>query len=334
MTTRINITTPAGRLISGSLYKGSDKDAEGKPRTIKTGPNAGQTATQWFFQLAIPKGPERGWWETEWGKLIYSVGAAAFPQACQSPTFAWKVKDGDSTIPNRRGKRPCDQEGAKGCWLLSFASGFPPKVYKDNGNTLLDQVDAVNLGDYVQVFGSVDGNGSQQQPGVFLNHSMVNFLAYGERIVSGPDATAVGFGQGVQLPAGASATPLAGSFNPAAPGGAAPMPGSPVGPGGAPYMPAPTMPAMPGAPSAMPPAMPGSAPSPQMGAPMAPAPAANPVMPHPGFLAGPGAPVAPPAPMAPPARQMTAKANGYTYEQLVAQGWNDQTLVQHGLMLA
>ena len=32
---------------------------------------------------------------------------------------------------------------------------------------------AVNLGDYIQVYGSVADNESQQQPGVYLNHSMV-----------------------------------------------------------------------------------------------------------------------------------------------------------------
>jgi hypothetical protein len=45
----------------------------------------------------------------------------------------------------------------------------------------------------------------------------------------------------------------------------------------------------------------------------------------------PAAVVAPPAA---PARQMTAKAGGATYEQLIANNWTDQLLVQHGLMVA
>jgi hypothetical protein len=39
------------------------------------------------------------------------------------------------------------------------------------------------------------------------------------------------------------------------------------------------------------------------------------------------------APM-PVARQMTAKANGFTYEQLIAAGWNDANLIAQGLMTA
>ena len=222
MATRTEILTPVGRIIANDLYKGSDKDAEGKPRVVKTGPSAGQATVQFYVLLAVPKGPEQHWAQTTWGQIIYAEGVKAFPQAAQSPAFAWKVKDGDSQVPNRKGRKPCDMEGARGHWLLSFTSGFPAKVYKDNGQTLLDQPGYVNPGDFVQIFGSVGGNNSQQQPGVFLNSSLVNFVAYGERIVQGPDATAVGFGVGVSLPAGASLTPPAGGFAPGVP----PAPGA------------------------------------------------------------------------------------------------------------
>jgi hypothetical protein len=36
----------------------------------------------------------------------------------------------------------------------------------------------------------------------------------------------------------------------------------------------------------------------------------------------------------PPARQLTEKAQGATYEQLIAAGWDDAKLIQNGLMLA
>lgn len=332
--TKQTILTPVGRIVAGNLYKGSDKDAEGKPRTVKTGPNAGQAAVQFYFALAIPKRAGVQWWQEEWGAKIYAVGAAAFPQACQSPAFAWKVKDGDSTIPNRKGKRPCDQEGYPGHWVLSFASGFPPKIFNKDGTEQILQPDAVKPGYFVQVYGTVDGNGSQQQPGIFLNHSMVAFVAYGDEIISGPDATAVGFGQNVTLPPGASAAPLAGSFAPgsmppgAAPGVPAAMPGTPAMPGAAPSVPGAAPMAMPGMP-----AMPGSAPAmPQMAAPP------TVVQPHPQFLAPavpgvPGAPAAPAAPAA-PVRQMTAAAQGVRYEDYIAKGWTDALLVQHGLMTA
>ena len=69
------------------------------------------------------------------------------------------------------------------------------------------------------------------------------------------------------------------------------------------------------------------------------APAPIPVTPNPGFVQVPP-PAAAPAPMAPPpapvapVRQMTAAAQGVTYDAYVAAGWSDAQLVQNGLMLA
>jgi hypothetical protein len=316
MTSRVDILTPVGRLVQGSLYKANEKDAEGKPLVVKSGPNAGQPRKDFYFAIAIPK-DGRNWWETEWGALIYRVGATAFPQACQSPTFAWKVKDGDSTIPNRKGKAPRDQEGYPGNWVLSFSSGYPPKVFRDGGTVPLTEEGAVNLGDFVQVFGQVDGNGSQSQPGIYLNHSMVDLSAYGPRIVVGPDASSVGFGKNVQLPPGASATPLASAMTPAvAAAVAGPRPGMPPAMPGAPVMPG------------IPPQMPGAA------AVVMPATAGTVVAPHPGILTPPGVPAVPAVPPAAPVRQMTAKAGGATYQQFIDNGWNDQQLIQQGYMLA
>lgn len=306
MSTRTDILTPAARLVQGSLYKPNTTDAEGKPLVNKSGPNIGQPRVEFYFAVAIPKGGEQHWSQTAWGAVILGVGREAFPQAHQAPTFAWKVKDGDSTVPNRRGKRPCDSEGFPGHWVLSFSSGYAPGVFRDNGTVPLTTPDAVKLGDWVQVFGSVGGNGSQTQPGVFLNHSMVNFVATGERIVVGPDAASVGFGVAA-LPAGATALPPAGAVTAA----------------GAPAFPAPVA-QFPGTPVAA------------VAAPLA-------VQPHPGFLAPapvgaampmpPALPV-PAVPPAAPARQMTAKAGGASYEAFIEQGWTDATLVQHGYMVA
>lgn len=60
-----------------------------------------------------------------------------------------------------------------------------------------------------------------------------------------------------------------------------------------------------------------------------PAPAAQVPAPNPAFLQPPAAAVAPPAA---PARVMTAKAGGASYEQFIAQGWNDDQLRAHGYM--
>lgn len=283
MTTRQIFTTPVGRLVRGSLYQGQDKDAEGNPLVVKTGVDKGKPRVDYFFALAIPKAGEQHWSQTAWGAIVWQVGHTCWPNGqAQAPGFSWKIVDGDSAVPNKRGKKPCDQPGYKGHWILHFSSGFAPRIFNANGTAPVTEPGAVKLGYFIQVNASVDGNESATQPGVYLNHNMVAFSAYGEEIVLGPDPTQAGFGQS-PLPAGASAAPIG-----AMPAGAVPPPV--VAP-----------------PAAVPP-------------PVA-------VAPNPAFTAVPP-PVAPAAPV----RQMTAKANGFTYEQLIAAGWTDQTLVQHGMM--
>jgi len=365
--TRQDLKTPVGRLVAGDLYKPNDKDAEGKPLVIKNGPQAGQPRVEFFFALAVAK-TKAQWWEEDWGRVIYGAAAADFPRGeTGSPNFAWKVKDGDSQVPNRRGKKPCDQEGWKGHWVLFFSGGFAPRLFRlDEQNQPVPWADpdAIKLGDFVEVFGSVSGNGSPNQPGVYLNHSMVCFRGYGPRIVVGPDAGAVGFGAGA-LPPGASAAPVGATNFPQ------PMPGTPA-PGVAPAMP----PAMPGPAYSAAPAQPGAYPAapavppgypvaapqtpgfpaampPAMGAPAMGAPGAYPaapgsaampaapgmppavpgVPPHPGILTPPAVPGMPPAAPAAPVRVMTPAAGGVAYEAYIGQGWTDAMLVQHGLMM-
>ena len=351
MAQKVNITSPVGRIVMGSLYDPSTTDAEGKPLVVKTGPNAGQPRVNYFFALAIPKGAEPHWAHTPWGQQIWNVGNQAFPNAAQSPAFAWKIEDGDSQIPNKKGRKPCDNEGWRGHWILKFSGGFAPKVYQQEGAGYVQvmQKDFCKPGFFVEVAFSVEGNGSQSQPGVYLNHSMVCFRAYGQEITFGPDVASAGFGA-APLPAGASMTPPAGAIPmPQAPAAAPALPGAPAGyapppvpgmmpqaPAAAPagYAPPPGLPQVPGvAPAPLAPA--GFAPTPSVPVPGAPAPI--PVTPNPGFVQVPPpapAPMAPPPAPAAPVRQMTANANGVTYEAYVAAGWSDAQLVQNGLMLA
>ena len=237
-------TTPVGRIVRGNLYEPQDKDLDGRPLVIKNGPDAGKPRKDYFFAIAVPKQGEQHWAQTAWGAVIWQTGHAAWPHGQgQAPTFAWKIADGDSQVPNSRGKRPCDQEGYRGCWIVHFSGGFPPKIVSADGSQAIDQSGVVKPGFYVQVNASVRSNESSQKPGVYLNHRLVAFTAYGAEIVYGPDATEVGFG-GAPLPAGASLTPVAAMAAGAAPA----MPGvpgvAPVAPG-VPSV-APVAPVMPG----------------------------------------------------------------------------------------
>lgn len=310
------ILFPPGRLVMGSLYKPREKDAEGKPLTIKSGPNAGQPRTEFSFLVAIPKKPgETSWAQADWGAKLYQIGAAAFPQIHQAPTFSWKVKDGDSAIPNRRGKKPCDNEGWKGHWIVPFSSSYPPRIYKQENGAWVQMPDDghVKAGYWVQVNGTSGGNNSTQQPGIYVNHGMVAFLGYDREIVTGPDVNEVGFATG--LPAGVGS---------AVPVGVATMPGQPLldfaalATPAAPGQPvaAPVMPVMPGQPvvQAQPVAAPVAAPTY--------------VTPNPAILA------VPVVPQAAPVRQMLPAAQGIPYADYIAKGWNDALLVQHGLMAA
>lgn len=302
--TRTLITSPVGRIVEGNLYKANPNDFDGNLRVIKEGPNKGQPNPQYYFALAIPKGPEQSWAQTPWGQQIYQIGAAAFPQACQRPDFAWKMVDGDSTIPNKRNSKPCDKEGFAGHWIMRLSSGFAPKVYRLEGQTYVPEIteNFVKPGYFVQVRFSVDGNGNQNNPGVYLNFTMIAFSAYGAEIFFGESPEDAGFGA-APLPAGASANPLA----------------SPLG-----------LPASP---------LPGVAPV-GLPTPLAVVQLPGPVTPNPAFLnvptgvvtaALPSPPAQLPAPIASPF-SMTAKAQG-TREGYHAAGWSDAQLIAQGYML-
>ena len=308
--TAVNILTPTGRLVAGSLYEPQTKDQSGAPLVIKTGPDAGKATQKFYFGLAIPK-TQAAWWDEPWGKEILAVGQAGFPQGqWKLPSFAWKIVDGDSQVPNKMNRKPCDNEGYPGNWVLNFSSSFAPKVYNSDGSAIIADEGAVKLGYYIQVAGSVDANNNLQNPGVYLNHRMVALQGYGPEITRGPDPTSVGFGKG-PAPAGMLATPPGAMHNAPA------VPGSPMVPG-------PGVPDMP--PVATPP----------------PAPVA--VTPHPAFLSPPpaipgvGAPPPPPAAPAPPppppaGPQMTAKAAGQPYAEFIKAGWTDANLRAHGYMV-
>ena len=324
MAERTNITSPVGRIVAGSLYRPNTTDFDGKPLVYKNGPDAGKPRVQYFIALAIPKNPgESHWAHSEWGKQIWAVGHAAFPQAAQRPDFSWKIEDGDSMIPNKRNRKPAENEGWKGNWIIKLASSFAPNIYRQEGNSWvqLTEPEAVKCGYFVQVAFSVDGNGQQNNPGVYLNPSMVAFRAYGPEIVFGPNVEDAGFGAAA-LPAGASLTPPAASTMPAAPPAAGASPALPPAPPVPPMQPA----------AAAPPPVPVYPQSSfvQMPPPGAPSSVGNAAPPSPPA----GIPAPPPSAIpASPSKRMTPAANGVTYEAYTAAGWTDAQLIANGLMV-
>lgn len=332
MANETQFTTPVGRMIGGSLYRGETVDRKtGAPKVYKTGAKKGQPRTDYNIGVAFPKTPGVQHWASEpWLQQVWNAGHAAFPQGdAQRRDFAWKITDGDSQEPNKNMKRPCDQEGYPGHWVIWFSGTMAPKATNSDGSQYLHEQDAIKPGYYVQVFCGVTDNKPSETPGMYWNPYYVALAGFGPEIVGGPDVAQAKFGQGVQLPPGASATPVGGI--PSVP--AAPVPGPAVGyaPAAGAMAPPPPMAYAPAA-GAVPPVpsapLAGSAPAAPAGAPIAPVP----VHPNPAFTQMVPPPAPAPAPV-PARRQPTAKAEGRSYEQMLAMpGWTEELLVQNGYL--
>lgn len=308
-----------GRFVGGSLYQGKSLDDNGQQKLFKSGAKKGQPRTDYSFGVAIAK--TQGHWGTEpsWGQTIWAEGHACWPagQATRKD-FAWKIIDGDSAEPNKNMKRPCDQEGYPGHWILWFSGTNPPPLAVAIGAGAVPVWETrpgfCNPGDYIQVNGSVSSNESDQTSGMYLNFNGVCMIGYGQRIVGqGLDLATAGFGVQGNLPAGASAVPL---------GNAPPVPGAPAA--------SPSIPAVPAVP-----AVPAAVPSATPAAPPVPTPTA--VVPNPAILDAPSPVAVPPAPAAvpvPPTPPAPAKVllNGGVYADWIAAGWTDDSLRAAGHM--
>lgn len=353
-------TLPPGRIIWGSVFKPRTTNKKGEQIIIKSGANKGQPGAQWSFGLALSKTSPavnptgaQNWWETPWGQRIMGVGQRGFLNGSwQRPDFAWKITDGDSAIPNTVGKAPNASEYNRGHWIIAFTTytGAPPQFMKDQSGAfkqILDEAAYIKTGYYAEVNVGIKPN-TGESAGLYLTPRMVALVGYGTEIIMGPDVNEAGFGQQA-MPAGAMATPVGGM---AQPGG---MPGAAMGMGGMPQPVQMGQMMQPGAGMPMLPqqgAMMGQVPAtgmPMQQGGMAPQPVA--VAPHPAILGmgqmqqggpgmqvmggpGVGMPQMQPAQHT-PQRVMTQKANGATYEQFLAMnvGWNDQTLVDQGMMV-
>lgn len=204
--------TPVGRLVGGDLFKGSTTDSKGQPRVYKSGPNAGQPRTEFWFSLALPKNSPD---VVAFIQARHVEARTAWPQFfdpagnCLRRDFASKIIDGDSTEYNQSMKRWCDYPGYAGHWVLRFSGSYAPKVVSTGGKRYITDPEEVKPGYWIRVSGSSVSNNSQQTPGMHLNHSLVEFVAYGEVIEFGADPTKVFAQPVVALPPGASAIPLA-----------------------------------------------------------------------------------------------------------------------------
>jgi hypothetical protein len=311
----IELVTPVGRFVQGSITLEVKNDpTTNKPKLAEDG----SPIKECFIAIAIRKDdPQVG----AFFQAITTQARAEFPHLfdaagnCTHPKFAWKIQDGDGVDQN--GKSVKDKPGFAGHWVFKTNTRFLPKCYHygkyDPAQMIQNPEEVIKRGYYVRLGLRISGNGVTPQdrtqvPGMFLSPNLVELVAFGEVIVGGPDAQET-FGKAAPitaLPPGASAAPIVGAPTPASGG----LPGlaPPPMPGGTPALPA------------LHPAMPAATGMPAIGGP-----AAGPPVAHRPQLA--------PPPPAGPVFVMQPSAMGATREQLHAQGWTDDLLIQHGHMM-
>ena len=98
-----------GRIVMGHPIKRQQMtDNKGN----KLNHDDGTPKTNVFFALAVPKGAEQDWKQTEWGQTVVSVASTGYRNGeTNRHDFSWKIEDGDSQTPNKKGRKNCETEG-------------------------------------------------------------------------------------------------------------------------------------------------------------------------------------------------------------------------------
>lgn len=232
------ILTPVGRMVQGhpmELHPVTDRN--NVPKINKRG----EAQQQAYVGLAIKKNGESHWNQTDWGAQIWAAGQAGWPSGeWQFDSFAWKVTDGDSVKINKRGKRPCDQEGFPGHWIIGASNGFMPDCFANrNYSTQVMRKETFKRGDYIRLCLSVKPNDSTESPGIYVNMLGCELIQAGVEIVGSSFDAQGTFGAtpAATLPEGAQVDP-----NMSAPASGAPQQTAPAAPSATPATGAPAAP--------------------------------------------------------------------------------------------
>lgn len=237
----IEITTPVGRMVGGHPMIGHAQKDD-KTKLPKFQVDGVTPQVQFYCGLAIAKGTETHWNQTEWGAKIWAEMIAAWPGGeYNHPGFSSKITDGDSQVPNKKMKKPCDREGYPGHWVINASNGYAIKAYhrgQFEPQQMIQQKEAIKTGDYCRLVISIKSNQSTQTAGMYINPSMLELYQAGVEIVteSAVDPSAAFADAGV-MPANAMVDPnvpaqgaqtAAPAQTAAGPGGGPACPGGPV----------------------------------------------------------------------------------------------------------
>jgi len=186
-------TSPLGRLIAGNPSKiYPDMDDNGVQRLTR----AGNPKEVQRLYLAIPKTGEQSWQETPWGQEIVAIANIEWPGGeTAHPAFSWKMRDGDSTLPDKFGTKECDKPNYPGNWIMPCVTNWIPLICKtdeDNKTELLSGPDPIQTGYFVQIAVDIENNGADQSKGhtvgIKMRTAVVSLAYFGDLILSSKKA--------------------------------------------------------------------------------------------------------------------------------------------------
>jgi hypothetical protein len=181
----------------------------------------GLQVTDSYFAVAVPKAGETHWNQTPWGKQIHDKAVQDWPAGeYGAADFSWKIIDGDSQVPNKKGKKPADREGWAGHWVVQCNTRFAVKCYHVGKYEPIQQIadeKEIKTGDYCRALLGVRGNGPTESPGVYINPDKFELARAGVPIVSDSGTSAAdAFGGGAATTAAVVQQPAAVVQQPAA----------------------------------------------------------------------------------------------------------------------
>jgi hypothetical protein len=168
---------------------------------------SGLQVTEAYLAVAIPKAGEADWKQTSWGQPMFARAAQDWPNGEHGALdFSWKVVDGDSQIPNKKGNKPADREGYPGHWVVHCTTRFNVRSFhvgKYDPTQQIQEENAIKCGDYCRLLVGVKGNGPTESPGIYVNPMLFELARAGTPIISdgGPSAADAFGGGATQQPA-------------------------------------------------------------------------------------------------------------------------------------
>jgi len=192
------VILPPGRIVQGHPMKRHPQlDDVTKLQKVMSN-NEPQFNTH--AACAIPKTGETIWKTTSWGQQIVEIATAVWPGGEHAiPTFAWKIVDGDSTVPNEKMSIPCEQEGFAGHWVIHVSALQPFQCFHGDDLAPHQQIQdeaEIKTGDYGQFIIDVRSNKPKNpkaghKAGLYVDGKVFSLRQVGKRILGKSEVDAV-----------------------------------------------------------------------------------------------------------------------------------------------